>query len=380
MKFSRTLARSHRRKGFTLIELLVVISIIATLVALVAPAVQSARSAARKMECLNKLKQLSLATSNFAAQNNGQLPNLVRQHGTATVTVGTSNCPTAPSYGWVVSLFPYLDNAAMFRDISDNAALVTPFSASLGAPKQIPILKVLTCPVDVNHDDQAGGLSYVANGGYMLLADWIGPDANHNGARIDWDGSGGPITSTDLAIARSTGVFWRNAPRTSTACANLTNSDYGSQLTLEFITEADGASNTYMFSENNQANHWITTADTANTATGDLAFGIFVAGPGDGNFNSSTTLVTQLLDLVPAPNANNPTSGTPTSSWAPNWNPIAGVGSAPRPISNHSGVFNMAYCDGRALSITVSINLRIYASQMTPNGQRNGQSSSDNFL
>ena len=365
MKLTHRLIRSPRRAGFTLIELLVVISIIATLVALVAPAVQSARNAARRMECTNHMKQLALATMNFANTRNGQVPSLVSNHGTA----GGVNI----TYSWVVDLLPFLDNAALYRDIDtySGASLTRPF----GGTAPVPVFKVLACPVDINHAGLPGGLSYVANAGYMRADDFTTANtALHDGGRVAWNTLG-----VSAVMAHNTGVFWRP--------------DGGPTLTLEFISEGDGQTQTYMFSENTQANNWFNSVAVYSatfgidygpqTFTGDMAFGIPVTGAG-----SATALFGSAV-LAPPPAAQTPNNlnlrsptvfTTPASARPTNTQNMSNVrGTIPRPSSFHTGVTNIAFCDGRVESVNVSIDSTVYASQMTPNGQRNGQQASDNF-
>ena len=99
------------RRGFTLIELLVVIAIIAVLIALLLPAVQAAREAARRLQCVNNLKQIGLAFMNYVSSQ-GSLP--------PTGTVSPSGIPlqTMGNFGMKTRLLPYIEQTPLYNTMN----------------------------------------------------------------------------------------------------------------------------------------------------------------------------------------------------------------------------------------------------------------------
>jgi prepilin-type N-terminal cleavage/methylation domain-containing protein len=96
------------RRGFTLVELLVVIAIIGVLVALLLPAVQSARESARRMQCSNNVKQIGLGLHMFHDVH-GFLP-----PGAVTVANAKLQIPTGVLHGWGVFLLPYVEQKSLY--------------------------------------------------------------------------------------------------------------------------------------------------------------------------------------------------------------------------------------------------------------------------
>jgi prepilin-type N-terminal cleavage/methylation domain-containing protein/prepilin-type processing-associated H-X9-DG protein len=130
--------RKSNLRGFTLVELLVVIAIIGILIALLLPAVQAAREAARRSQCLNNLAQLGLAVHNYEAAYEMLPPGTVNPQGPIR------NAPKGYHMGWLVQVLPFIEEQVTFQYVD--------FSVGVYDDKNNPVAKTeiagFACPSD----------------------------------------------------------------------------------------------------------------------------------------------------------------------------------------------------------------------------------------
>ena len=106
--------RNRSTLGFTLIELLVVIAIIGVLIALLLPAVQSAREAARRVQCVNNLSQLILATQNYAGAFEVYPPGVTDDPSSGPIP----DLPVGKHYSWICQILPFVEERNAFNKLN----------------------------------------------------------------------------------------------------------------------------------------------------------------------------------------------------------------------------------------------------------------------
>ncbi|QDT69277.1 Type II secretion system protein G precursor [Planctomycetes bacterium MalM25] len=192
------------RRGFTLVELLVVIAIIGILVALLLPAVQAAREAARRAQCVNQLKQLGLAIINHEAAQQEYPPGSVvygpwwRRNQELMPFDCTGSTDDCTGENWAIEILPYLEEQALY-DMYDhderNFALGDPDGdGQINQKVRDTRLEAMLCPSDAFAQEWGGALgpgSYQAMAGVIAQTDsgrwfnWTSPYIGSSNPTVD---------------------------------------------------------------------------------------------------------------------------------------------------------------------------------------------------
>lgn len=251
-RFVNSSVPTVKLRGFTIVELLVVIGIIGLMIAMLLPAVQAAREAARRMECLNNMKQVALAMHSYADLNQAQLP---------VGSKGVNYCT------WNHFLLPFLEQNNRYQMLNFGAGLMysdagefegKTYNNKAAFVAETGRLNCYTCPSDVetdwiNSEGTWPKLNYVACAGATALY-----PTNAKG----WDGDGIQSSIKHWWINQYTGVA--GTVEHNGACFGvirggtnyydvnppvLRNYDLatGGNISLSEIT--DGLSNTLLLSE-----------------------------------------------------------------------------------------------------------------------------------
>jgi prepilin-type N-terminal cleavage/methylation domain-containing protein len=209
------------KRGFTLVELLVVIAIIGVLVALLLPAVQAAREAARRMSCSNNVKNLVLAMHNYADQNK-QFP------------IGARSVGSSYGQGWPIGIAPFIEQGNLYNawnhtsgyNGTTNLALISPNNQAL----IIPIFRCPSSPLKKT----TTGTSKIMHGSYVGIAGCTNSASAASGSFTI------AVTGQDARLANGEGLIASNGmlyPDSQTSFGDLSGD--GTSNTLFIAEQSD---------------------------------------------------------------------------------------------------------------------------------------------
>jgi prepilin-type N-terminal cleavage/methylation domain-containing protein/prepilin-type processing-associated H-X9-DG protein len=342
-----------KRRGFTLIELLVVIAIIAVLIALLLPAVQSAREAARRIQCTNNLKQLGLAMHNYvSAQNTFPVGRMGLNYNYPQLGVAGGALQGNARRTWTFQIMPYLEQGATFQAIN--------FSLSYFHAANTTIIQTTIagfhCPsdpqsfaIEVGSTAQLRyGGNYTANWGntHFLQAD----NPAYPGTGLNWGWQNPFVPIPPGTYAGGAGPPW--------GTVSFLGAPFGGNVArpLQYIT--DGTSNTLLMSE------VIFGIDTSPTQGDDR-----------GDVYNDDQVCTTFMGYIP-PNATYPdVTGHAACSYPYLQNPpCRGTqNNGTDPVYNaarsfHPGGVNACMGDGRVSFFKNSISLSVWAALSSAQG------------
>ena len=212
--------QQSERQGFTLVELLVVIAIIGILIALLLPAVQAAREAARRSQCNNNLKQLGLGLHNYESSAKCFPPGSLGK----TFTASASDVPQLNCFGPLARILPYIEQQTLYNQINFKESYANPVNRPLAAN----VIAGYICP---SYSGKTLGNAY----------QYRGFSGNFSAAVTCYLGVMGFTTSG----TRSSALNSAYTPQPTTAQTGIFYVDSKTR----FADITDGTSNTFMYGE-----------------------------------------------------------------------------------------------------------------------------------